>query len=46
MGRATYPRVSLQGAFPVLPFCSILGAVTAALSLLLWGTQRRKAKAL
>ncbi|XP_047911641.2 all-trans retinoic acid-induced differentiation factor [Anser cygnoides] len=34
-----------EGAFPVLPFCSILGAVTAALSLLLWGTQRRKAKA-
>nr|XP_013811582.1 PREDICTED: uncharacterized protein LOC106495620 [Apteryx mantelli mantelli] len=34
-----------EGAFPVLLFCGILGAVTAALSLLLWSTQRRKAKA-
>ncbi|NXT59503.1 ARAID factor, partial [Pluvianellus socialis] len=34
-----------QGAFPVLLFCGILGAVTVSLSLLLWGTQRRKAKA-
>ncbi|NXL40588.1 ARAID factor, partial [Glaucidium brasilianum] len=32
-----------QGAFPVLPFCGTLGAVTLSLSLLLWGTQRRKA---
>ncbi|XP_025914032.1 all-trans retinoic acid-induced differentiation factor [Apteryx rowi] len=34
-----------EGAFPVLLFCGILGAVTAALSLLLWSTQRQKAKA-
>uniref|UniRef100_A0A8D0FAJ3 EGF-like domain-containing protein n=1 Tax=Strix occidentalis caurina TaxID=311401 RepID=A0A8D0FAJ3_STROC len=33
-----------QGTFPVLLFCGILGAVTLSLSLLLWGTQRRKAK--
>ncbi|KAM6085914.1 all-trans retinoic acid-induced differentiation factor isoform 2-T2 [Theristicus caerulescens] len=33
-----------EGAFPVLPFCGILGAVTLALALLLWGTQRQKAK--
>ncbi|KAM6273201.1 all-trans retinoic acid-induced differentiation factor [Spheniscus humboldti] len=33
-----------EGTFPVLLFCGILGAVTLALSLLLWGTQRRKAK--
>ncbi|KAK2511991.1 hypothetical protein Q9233_016580 [Columba guinea] len=33
-----------EGAFPVLPFCGILGAVTLSLSVLLWGTQRRKAK--
>ncbi|XP_074676548.1 all-trans retinoic acid-induced differentiation factor isoform X1 [Strix aluco] len=33
-----------QGMFPVLLFCGILGAVTLSLSLLLWGTQRRKAK--
>ncbi|XP_075564541.1 all-trans retinoic acid-induced differentiation factor [Pelecanus crispus] len=34
-----------EGSFPVLPFCGILGAVTLGLALLLWGTQRRKAKA-
>ncbi|NXK55453.1 ARAID factor, partial [Chauna torquata] len=34
-----------EGVFPVLLFCSVLGAATATLSLLLWGTQRRKAKA-
>ncbi|KFR08357.1 All-trans retinoic acid-induced differentiation factor, partial [Nipponia nippon] len=33
-----------EGTFPVLLFCGILGAVTLALALLLWGTQRRKAK--
>ncbi|NXC23092.1 ARAID factor, partial [Corythaeola cristata] len=33
-----------EGTFPVLLFCGILGAVTLGLSLLLWGTQRRKAK--
>ncbi|XP_042659170.1 all-trans retinoic acid-induced differentiation factor [Tyto alba] len=33
-----------QGTFPVLLFCGILGGVTLSLSLLLWGTQRRKAK--
>uniref|UniRef100_A0A8V0Y2S5 All-trans retinoic acid induced differentiation factor n=1 Tax=Gallus gallus TaxID=9031 RepID=A0A8V0Y2S5_CHICK len=32
-----------QGAFPVPLFCSVLGAVTAALSIALWGTQRRHA---
>uniref|UniRef100_A0A8C9G5D4 EGF-like domain-containing protein n=1 Tax=Pavo cristatus TaxID=9049 RepID=A0A8C9G5D4_PAVCR len=32
-----------QGAFPVPLFCSVLGTVTAALSLALWGTQRRHA---
>ncbi|XP_051470884.1 all-trans retinoic acid-induced differentiation factor-like [Apus apus] len=35
-----------EGTFPVLLFCGILGAVTLSLSLLLWGTQRRKAKTL
>uniref|UniRef100_A0A8B9NRB6 All-trans retinoic acid induced differentiation factor n=1 Tax=Apteryx owenii TaxID=8824 RepID=A0A8B9NRB6_APTOW len=34
-----------EDAFPVLLFCGVLGAVTAVLSLLLWSTQRRKAKA-
>uniref|UniRef100_A0A6G1RFG9 All-trans retinoic acid induced differentiation factor n=1 Tax=Hypotaenidia okinawae TaxID=2861861 RepID=A0A6G1RFG9_9GRUI len=33
-----------EGTFPVLLFCGILGAVTVSLSLLLWGTQRRKVK--
>ncbi|KAM9297961.1 all-trans retinoic acid-induced differentiation factor-like [Morus bassanus] len=33
-----------EGTFPVLLFCGIQGAVTLALALLLWGTQRRKAK--
>ncbi|KAM6280847.1 all-trans retinoic acid-induced differentiation factor isoform 2-T2 [Porphyrio hochstetteri] len=33
-----------EGTFPVLVFCAILGAVTVSLSLLLWGTQRRKVK--
>ncbi|XP_064267467.1 all-trans retinoic acid-induced differentiation factor [Passer domesticus] len=34
-----------EGAFPTLLFGGILGAATVSLSLLLWGTQRRKAKA-
>ncbi|NXD70225.1 ARAID factor, partial [Eolophus roseicapillus] len=34
-----------EGTFPVLLFCGVLGATTLSLSLLLWGTQRRKAKA-
>ncbi|XP_068792725.1 all-trans retinoic acid-induced differentiation factor isoform X1 [Struthio camelus] len=33
-----------EGAFPVLLFGGVLGTVAAALSLLLWSTQRRKAK--
>ncbi|XP_071598484.1 all-trans retinoic acid-induced differentiation factor isoform X2 [Heliangelus exortis] len=33
-----------EGNFPVLLFCGILGGATLSLSLLLWGTQRRKAK--
>lgn len=33
-----------QGPFPMLLFGGILGTVTVSLSLLLWGTQRRKAK--
>ncbi|NXQ84771.1 ARAID factor, partial [Nyctibius grandis] len=33
-----------EGAFPGPLFCGILGTVTLALALLLWGTQRRKAK--
>uniref|UniRef100_A0A8D0DQT6 All-trans retinoic acid induced differentiation factor n=1 Tax=Salvator merianae TaxID=96440 RepID=A0A8D0DQT6_SALMN len=33
-----------QGRFPFLLFFGTLGAVTAALSVLLWATQRRKAK--
>ncbi|NWR53844.1 ARAID factor, partial [Bucorvus abyssinicus] len=33
-----------EGTFPMPLFCGILGAVTTGLSLLLWGTQRRKAK--
>lgn len=43
-GPAPLTAVSSQGTFPVPLFCGILGAVTAGLSLLLWGTQRRKAK--
>ncbi|OXB55567.1 hypothetical protein ASZ78_005116 [Callipepla squamata] len=35
-----------QDAFPVPLFCSVLGTVTAALSLALWGTQRRHAAGL
>lgn len=34
-----------EGTFPLLLFYGILGAVTTTLSLLAWGTQRRKAKA-
>ncbi|XP_075271262.1 all-trans retinoic acid-induced differentiation factor [Opisthocomus hoazin] len=34
-----------EGTFPAPLFCGVLGAVTLALALLLWGTQRRKAKA-
>nr|XP_048702099.1 all-trans retinoic acid-induced differentiation factor isoform X2 [Caretta caretta] len=34
-----------EGTFPMLLFYGILGAVTTTLSLLAWGTQRRKAKA-
>ncbi|XP_067406622.1 all-trans retinoic acid-induced differentiation factor [Emydura macquarii macquarii] len=34
-----------KGTFPMLLFYGILGAVTAALALLAWGSQRRKAKA-
>ncbi|NXP27755.1 ARAID factor, partial [Scytalopus superciliaris] len=33
-----------EGTFPVLLFSGILGTATVSLSLLLWGTQRRKAK--
>ncbi|XP_004582932.2 all-trans retinoic acid-induced differentiation factor isoform X2 [Ochotona princeps] len=33
-----------QGEFPLLMFFGILGSTTLALSVLLWGTQRRKAK--
>lgn len=33
-----------QGTFPMLLFGGILGTATVSLSLLLWGTQRRKAK--
>ncbi|NXD87721.1 ARAID factor, partial [Halcyon senegalensis] len=33
-----------EATFPVLLFSGILGAITLSLSLLLWGTQRRKAK--
>lgn len=33
-----------QGTFPMLLFGGILGTTTVSLSLLLWGTQRRKAK--
>lgn len=43
-GTALLTSASSQGTFPVLLFCGILGAVTLSLSLLLWGTQRRKAK--
>ncbi|XP_052602074.1 all-trans retinoic acid-induced differentiation factor [Peromyscus californicus insignis] len=34
-----------QGSFPLLMFFGILGSTTLAISILLWGTQRRKAKA-
>ncbi|KFO53825.1 All-trans retinoic acid-induced differentiation factor, partial [Corvus brachyrhynchos] len=33
-----------EGTFPMLLFSGILGTATVSLSLLLWGTQRRKAK--
>ncbi|KAJ7341426.1 hypothetical protein JRQ81_005507 [Phrynocephalus forsythii] len=33
-----------QGSFPYLLFFGTLGAITAALSIVLWATQRRKAK--
>ncbi|NXV56805.1 ARAID factor, partial [Molothrus ater] len=36
--------LSWQGTFPMLLFGGILGTATVSLSLLLWGTQRRKAK--
>ncbi|XP_027762957.1 all-trans retinoic acid-induced differentiation factor [Empidonax traillii] len=35
-----------EGTFPVLLFGGILGTATVSVSLLLWGTQRRKAKTL
>lgn len=44
VGAAPLTAASSQGTFPVLLFCGILGAITLSLSLLLWGTQRRKAK--
>lgn len=34
-----------QGSFPLLMFFGILGSTTLSISILLWGTQRRKAKA-
>ncbi|XP_054978624.1 all-trans retinoic acid-induced differentiation factor isoform X2 [Sorex araneus] len=34
-----------QGSFPLLMFSGILGSTTLAISAVLWGTQRRKAKA-
>ncbi|XP_004451514.1 all-trans retinoic acid-induced differentiation factor [Dasypus novemcinctus] len=34
-----------QGSFPLLVFFGILGSTTLSISILLWGTQRRKAKA-
>ncbi|KAL1783233.1 all-trans retinoic acid-induced differentiation factor [Sigmodon hispidus] len=34
-----------QGSFSLLKFFGILGSTTLAISILLWGTQRRKAKA-
>ncbi|XP_050996636.1 all-trans retinoic acid-induced differentiation factor isoform X1 [Acomys russatus] len=34
-----------QGSFSLLMFFGILGSTTLAISILLWGTQRRKAKA-
>ncbi|XP_006910383.3 all-trans retinoic acid-induced differentiation factor [Pteropus alecto] len=34
-----------QGSFPLLMFFGILGSATLSISILLWGTQRRKAKA-
>ncbi|XP_059325338.1 all-trans retinoic acid-induced differentiation factor [Ammospiza nelsoni] len=37
-------RCLREGTFPTLLFGGILGTATVSLSLLLWGTQRRKAK--
>ncbi|NWT26593.1 ARAID factor, partial [Cardinalis cardinalis] len=37
-------RCLREGTFPMLLFGGILGAATVSLSLLLWGSQRRKAK--
>ncbi|XP_036261133.1 all-trans retinoic acid-induced differentiation factor [Molothrus aeneus] len=37
-------RCLREGTFPMLLFGGILGTATVSLSLLLWGTQRRKAK--
>ncbi|KAB0357803.1 hypothetical protein FD754_001959 [Muntiacus muntjak] len=34
-----------QGSFPLFMFFGILGSTTLSISILLWGTQRRKAKA-
>nr|XP_020010442.1 all-trans retinoic acid-induced differentiation factor isoform X2 [Castor canadensis]XP_020010446.1 all-trans retinoic acid-induced differentiation factor isoform X2 [Castor canadensis] len=34
-----------QGSFSLLTFFGILGSITLSISILLWGTQRRKAKA-
>uniref|UniRef100_A0A8C6W1C4 All-trans retinoic acid induced differentiation factor n=2 Tax=Nannospalax galili TaxID=1026970 RepID=A0A8C6W1C4_NANGA len=34
-----------QGSFPMLMFFGILGSITLCISILLWGTQRQKAKA-
>ncbi|XP_055482765.1 all-trans retinoic acid-induced differentiation factor isoform X2 [Psammomys obesus] len=38
-------KCTRQGSFPLLMFFGILGSTTLAISILLWGTQRRKAKA-
>ncbi|XP_036026226.1 all-trans retinoic acid-induced differentiation factor [Onychomys torridus] len=38
-------KCTRQGSFPLLMFFGILGSTTLAISVLLWGTQRRKAKA-
>ncbi|EHB14509.1 Apoptosis-related protein 3 [Heterocephalus glaber] len=37
-------KCTRQGSFPLLMFFGILGSTTLSISLLLWGTQRRKAK--
>nr|XP_019825059.1 PREDICTED: all-trans retinoic acid-induced differentiation factor [Bos indicus] len=38
-------RCMRQGSFPLFMFFGILGSTTLSISILLWGTQRRKAKA-